>query len=40
LTPVNVDGNVDQRLFFRGSESLPFGTQRRPVRDLAAYLLG
>jgi len=32
-------GNVEQGLFFRGSESLPFGSTIRSVRDLLAYLL-
>jgi nitronate monooxygenase len=32
-------GNVEQGLFFRGSESLPFGADIRPVRELLAYLL-
>lgn len=33
-------GDVKRGLFFRGSESLPFGSQIRPVRELVAYLLG
>jgi nitronate monooxygenase len=33
-------GDVKRGLFFRGSESLPFGSQIRPVRELMAYLLG
>lgn len=32
-------GDVSRGLFFRGSESLPFGTEIRPVRDLLQYLL-
>jgi nitronate monooxygenase len=32
-------GDVNRGLFFRGAESLPFGTQIRPVRDLLEYLL-
>ncbi|MGF1615300.1 MAG: NAD(P)H-dependent flavin oxidoreductase [Gammaproteobacteria bacterium] len=32
-------GDVNRGLFFRGSESLPFGTEIRPVRDLLEYLL-
>ncbi len=34
-----VMGNVEKGLFFRGSESLPFGDQIRSVHDLLAYLL-
>jgi nitronate monooxygenase len=34
-----VMGNVEKGLFFRGSESLPFGDQMRSVHDLLAYLL-
>jgi len=33
-------GDISRGLFFRGSESLPFGNQIRPVRELLAYLLG
>lgn len=33
-------GDVDHGLFFRGSESVPFGTAIRPVRDLVELLLG
>jgi len=33
-------GDITRGLFFRGSESLPFGNQIRPVRELLAYLLG
>ena len=33
-------GDVDHGLFFRGSESVPFGGQIRPVRDLTQHLLG
>lgn len=33
-------GNVEQGLFFRGSETLPFGAEIRSVRDLLARLLG
>ena len=33
-------GDVKRGLFFRGSESLPFGSQIRPARELIAYLLG
>ena len=32
-------GNVEQGLFFRGSESLPFGREIRPVADLLDCLL-
>ena len=32
-------GNVEQGLFFRGSESLPFGREIRRVRELLEYLL-
>lgn len=32
-------GDVKRGLFFRGSETLPFGRQIRPVRDLITYLL-
>jgi nitronate monooxygenase len=32
-------GDLNRGLFFRGSESLPFGTEIRPVRDLLEYLL-
>ena len=32
-------GNVKQGLFFRGSESLPFGSAIRPVAELVDYLL-
>ena len=32
-------GNVEQGLFFRGSETVPFGTEIRPVRELLDYLL-
>jgi nitronate monooxygenase len=32
-------GDVNKGLFFRGSESLPFGSEIRPVRDLIDYLL-
>ncbi len=32
-------GNIQQGLFFRGSESLPFGSEIRRVRDLLEYLL-
>ncbi len=32
-------GNVEQGLFFRGSESLPFGHEIRKVRELLEYLL-
>jgi nitronate monooxygenase len=34
-----VMGNVEKGLFFRGSETLPFGDQIRSVHDLLAYLL-
>lgn len=34
-----VHGNVDKGLFFRGSESLPFGDQIRSVHDLLVMLL-
>jgi len=33
-------GDVEHGLFFRGSESVPFGAEIRPVRELAAHLLG
>lgn len=32
-------GEVTKGLFFRGSESLPFGSEIRPVRDLIDYFL-
>ena len=32
-------GDVKKGLFFRGSESLPFGTAIRPVAELLDYLL-
>ncbi len=32
-------GNVEQGLFFRGSEPVPFGSEIRPVRELLDYLL-
>lgn len=32
-------GDVKRGLFFRGSETLPFGREIRPVRDLIAYLM-
>jgi len=32
-------GNVEQGLFFRGSESLPFGREIRRVRELLEYML-
>jgi nitronate monooxygenase len=32
-------GNIEQGLFFRGSEPLPFGREIRPVRELLEYLL-
>jgi nitronate monooxygenase len=32
-------GNVNQGLFFRGSESLPFGREIRKVRELLEFLL-
>ena len=32
-------GDVQRGLFFRGSESLPFGGEIRPVRDLVRYLM-
>ena len=32
-------GSIEKGLFFRGSESLPFGTQIRSVRDLLDHLL-
>ena len=32
-------GDVERGLFFRGSESLPFGAEIRPVRDLVGHLL-
>jgi len=33
-------GDVEHGLFFRGSESVPFGRRIRPVRELASHLLG
>ncbi len=33
-------GDVDHGLFFRGSESVPFGAAIRPVRELVDLLLG
>lgn len=33
-------GSIEKGLFFRGSESLPFGTQIRGVEELLAHLLG
>ena len=33
-------GDVDRGLFFRGSETVPFGAEIRPVRDLTRYMLG
>lgn len=32
-------GDTERGLFFRGSETLPFGAEIRPVRDLVAHLL-
>lgn len=32
-------GDVNKGLFFRGSESVPFGNAIRPVRELIDYLL-
>lgn len=32
-------GDVDKGLFFRGSESLPFGSEIRPVKDLINYMV-
>jgi len=32
-------GNINQGLFFRGAESLPFGREIRKVRELLEYLL-
>ena len=32
-------GDVSKGLFFRGSESLPFGQAIRPVAELIDYLL-
>lgn len=34
-----LNGDVKRGLFFRGSETLPFGSQIRPVRELIEYLL-
>lgn len=34
-----LQGDVKRGLFFRGSESLPFGSAIRPVRELIDYLL-
>jgi nitronate monooxygenase len=34
-----LNGDVKKGLFFRGSESLPFGTAIRPVAELVDYLL-
>jgi nitronate monooxygenase len=33
-------GDIERGLFFRGSESLPFGAAIRPVRELFDHLLG
>ena len=33
-------GDVEHGLFFRGSESVPFGSRIRPVRELTQHLLG
>jgi nitronate monooxygenase len=33
-------GDVEHGLFFRGSESVPFGTRIGPVRELTEHLLG
>ncbi len=33
-------GDVDHGLFFRGSETVPFGGEIRPVRELTEHLLG
>jgi len=33
-------GDVEHGLFFRGSETVPFGAEIRPVRDLVEHLLG
>jgi nitronate monooxygenase len=33
-------GDTEHGLFFRGSEAVPFGSAIRPVRELAAHLLG
>jgi len=33
-------GDVDHGLFFRGSESVPFGSRIRPVRELTEHLIG
>ncbi|WP_269764287.1 NAD(P)H-dependent flavin oxidoreductase [Mycetohabitans rhizoxinica] len=35
-----LSGNIERGLFFRGSETLPFGHAIRPVRELLDYLLG
>lgn len=32
-------GDVEKGLFFRGSESLPFGSAIRPVKDLIEYMM-
>lgn len=34
-----MNGDVKRGLFFRGSESLPFGREVRPVRDLIDFLM-
>ena len=34
-----LQGDTRHGLFFRGSEPVPFGTEIRPVRELAGYLL-
>jgi nitronate monooxygenase len=34
-----LNGDYDRGLFFRGAESLPFGTAIRPVKELIEYLL-
>jgi len=34
-----LQGNVERGLFFRGSETLPFGSEIRSVKELLQYLL-
>lgn len=34
-----LQGDIQRGLFFRGSESLPFGTKIKPVRELMEYFL-
>jgi nitronate monooxygenase len=32
-------GDIEKGLFFRGAESLPFGSAVRPVKELIDYLM-